>query len=196
MNGSDQDSDSLYVTDQPDIVTYAKYCYTHYPTIVNNIPKESKKYNDEASQFAEMDNNLAAAQMAIGESSNLAQIALTYSYNFEDQKFKDYVCILSVVAQIAIDNAKRRYDLDLVNEIKRIKKDMDIQENGYPAFWGIVKKDFNRNLINRNLVCPMNCLCEVKIENYRSSLNTLPMEYFFSLMFLSAIESNAVRLKN
>lgn len=178
-NGSDQDSDSLYVTDQPDIVTYAKYCYTHYPTIVNNIPKESKKYNDEASQFAEMDNNLAAAQMAIGESSNLAQIALTYSYNFEDQKFKDYVCILSVVAQIAIDNAKRRYDLDLVNEIKRIKKDMDIQENGYPAFWGIVKKDFNRNLINRNLVCPMNCLCEVKIENYRSSLNTLPMEYFF-----------------
>lgn len=178
-NGSDQDSDSLYVTDQPDIVSYAKYCYANYPTIVNNIPKESKSYDDDLGQFAEMDNNLAAAQMAIGESSNLAQIALTYSYNFQDQKFKDYVCILSVVAQVAIDNAKRRYDLDLVNEIKHIKKDMNLKENGYPAFWGVVKKDFNRNLINPKLVCPMNCLCSAKIENYRSPLSTLPMETFF-----------------
>lgn len=178
-NGSDQDSDSLYVTDQPDIVSYAKYCYANYPTIVNNIPKESKSYDDDFEQFAEMDNNLAAAQMAIGESSNLAQIALTYSYNFQDQKFKDYVCILSVVAQVAIDNAKRRYDLDLINEIKHIKKDMNLKQNGYPAFWGVVKKDFNRNLINPKLVCPMNCLCAVKIENYRSPLSTLPMETFF-----------------
>ena len=48
--------------------------------------------------FARVDNNLAAAQMAIGESSNLAQLALTYTYNFDDQKYIDYVCILSVLA--------------------------------------------------------------------------------------------------
>ena len=45
-----------------------------------------------------MDNNLAHAQLAIGESSNLAQIALTYSHNFEGQKYTDAVCILSVLA--------------------------------------------------------------------------------------------------
>lgn len=45
-----------------------------------------------------MDNNLAKSQLAIGESSNLAQLALTYTYNFEDEKFDGYVCILSVVA--------------------------------------------------------------------------------------------------
>ena len=29
-NGSDQDSDSLYTTNQKDIVEYAKYCYLNY----------------------------------------------------------------------------------------------------------------------------------------------------------------------
>lgn len=98
MNGSDQDSDSIYCTNQPQIVEYAKYCYSHYQTIVNNIPKEKKTYDNTMCSFADMDNSLAQAQRAIGESSNLAQIALTYTYNFSDKKYNDYVCILSVLA--------------------------------------------------------------------------------------------------
>lgn len=39
-NGSDQDSDSGYTTNQTDIVEHARKCYIDYPTIVNNIPKE------------------------------------------------------------------------------------------------------------------------------------------------------------
>ena len=46
--------------------------------------------------------NLAKSQTDIGESSNLAQIAQTYECNFEDNKFSDYVCVLSVLAQAAI----------------------------------------------------------------------------------------------
>lgn len=45
-----------------------------------------------------MDNMLSASQTDIGESSNLAQVAQTYDYNFDDPKYKDYVCILSVLA--------------------------------------------------------------------------------------------------
>lgn len=127
-----------------------------------------------------MDNSLAQAQRAIGESSNLAQIALTYTYNFpEEQKYKDYVCILSVVAQAAIDNAKRRYDIDITEEIKRIKLDMDIKNNGYPAFWSIIRKDFNKRKINNQLDCPMNRLCATKIAKHRSLEATIPMEFFF-----------------
>lgn len=48
--------------------------------------------------FAKADNALAAAQLAIGESSNLAQICLTYTYNYNDEKYNDYVCILAVMA--------------------------------------------------------------------------------------------------
>lgn len=178
-NGSDQDSDSIYCTDQTDIAQYAKHCYATYPTIVNNIPKEKKSYRNEIKLYAQMDNNLASAQRAIGESSNLAQVALTYSYNFADQKYQDYVCILSVLAQVAIDNAKRRFDIDLVEEIKRIKKDMAVKDHKYPIFWEVVKKDFNKNNINRSLTCPMNYLCNIKFKKSTPINKALPMETFF-----------------
>lgn len=48
--------------------------------------------------FAKVDNALAKSQTDIGESSNLAQIAQTYDCTFNDEKYADYVCILSVVA--------------------------------------------------------------------------------------------------
>ena len=85
--------------------------------------------------YAMIDNNLANSQLDIGLSSNLAQIARTYSCNYNDKKFIDYVCILSVLAQVAIDNAKRRFDIDLSNEIKRIQNDLDLKTNLYPSFW-------------------------------------------------------------
>ena len=98
-----------------------------------------------------MDNTLAGAQRDIGESSNLAQIAQTYDCTFDDEKYKDYVCILSVLAQIAIDNAKRRFDIDVGAEIQRIKRDMDITTNKYPIFWRLIKKDFDMNRVNFEL---------------------------------------------
>lgn len=180
MNGSDQDSDSIYCTNQPNIVAYAKYCYNNYPTIVNNIPKEKQMYNNDMLHYAAMDNSLAQAQLAIGESSNLAQLALTYTYNFpEEEKYENYVCILSVVAQAAIDNAKRKYDIDIPDEIARIKKDMEVKKNGYPVFWLSIRRDFNKRRINYDLKCPMNCVALKKIRKYRSPESTIPMEVFF-----------------
>lgn len=198
-NGSDQDSDSLYVTNQLDIVNYAKYCYLHYPTIVNNIPKEKNSYVLSLENFANIDNNLAAAQAAIGGSSNLAQIDLTYTYNFKDTKYQDYVCILSVLAQVAIDNAKRRFDIDLNKEIEIIEKDMNIKKNGLPAFWTVTKKDKRKYKnskererqrkkqkerikarVNKELKCPMNFIFNINIGKFRSDESTLPMNYFFN----------------
>jgi len=213
-NGSDQDSDSLYVTNQPDIVTYAKHCYQHYPTIVNNIPKEKNNYDLSLENFAIIDNTLAAAQLAIGESSNLAQICLTYTYNFDDQKYKDYVCILSVLAQVAIDNAKRRFDIDLNNEIEKIQTDMDIKANGLPAFWSIIKKDKRKcknakerarrrkkmkerikAKINKKLNCPMNYIFDVEIGKFRSEETTLPMDHFFNFYEAPANRRKSKRIE-
>ena len=96
-----------------------------------------------------------------------------------DEKYGNYVCILSVLAQVAIDNAKRRFDIDLSNEIKRIKNDMDIKNNKYPDFWSIIKKDFNKKLINHDLKCPMNYLYDLNLSEFRNTTSTLPMSYFF-----------------
>lgn len=97
-NGSDMDSDSIYTTNLPAIVSHAKRCYKEYLTIVNEIKPEKNVYDYSLENYALIDNSLQAAQMAIGQSSNLAQLALTYTYNFEDKKYFDYVCILSVLA--------------------------------------------------------------------------------------------------
>lgn len=178
-NGSDQDSDSLYCTNQVDIANHAIYCYNNYPTIVNNIPAEKTQYDNTIENYALIDNKLASTQMAIGESSNLAQIALTYTYNFNDKIYSDCVCILSVVAQICIDSAKRCYDIDINSEIKRIKKLLNVEENKYPVFWLNIRKGFPLYNINYELDCPMNRLMNIKPNTYRSTESTLPMDYFF-----------------
>lgn len=178
-NGMDMDSDFGYTTNDPVIVDHAKYCYKNYPTIVNNIPKESNHYKNTMDDYASIDNKLAESQTDIGESSNLAQIAQTYDYNFNDPKYANYVCILSVLAQVAIDNAKRRFDIDLADEIKRIKNDMDIGINKYPSFWRIIKHGFKKKNINPNLKCPMNYLCDLELNKFRNTTATLPMNQFF-----------------
>lgn len=178
-NGSDQDSDSGYCTNQPDIVEHARRCYLEYPTIVNNIPKSSKVYENNLDAFAQIDNALAESQKSIGGSSNLAQISLSYACNFQDKKYIDYVCILSVLAQVAIDNAKRQFDIDLVGEIDRIKKDMNITENQFPNFWRLIRRDLKNDKFNEDLRCPMNCLYDLELNKFRHDSKTLPISHFF-----------------
>ena len=178
-NGSDQDSDFGFTTNQTNIVEHARKCYLNYPTIVNNIPKEKNIYGNTMDDYAKIDNGLAKSQTDIGESSNLAQIAQTYACNFADEKYQDYVCILSVLAQVAIDNSKRKFDIDLTQEIKSIKEDMNIGENKYPVFWKLIKHGFNNKNINVDLKCPMNYLYNIDIAKFRDNTSTLPMSYFF-----------------
>ena len=82
--------------------------------------------------------------------------------------------------QVAIDNAKRRFDIDLAAEIHRIKMDMNISTYKYPSFWGSIKKSFNKKNINKSLICPMNYLCDLKLDKPRNSSSTLQMDYFFN----------------
>lgn len=69
--------------------------------------------------------------------------------------------------------------MDTTEEIRRIKKDMDISQHKYPVFWSVIKKDFNKKNINPNLCCPMNYLYNLSIPEFHSSKTTLPMSYFF-----------------
>lgn len=179
ITDADQDSDSGYCTNQPDIVEHARQCYLNYHTIVNNIPKDKNVYENTMDDYAKIDNALAGSQRDIGESSNLAQMAQTYACNFTDQKYIDYVCILSVLAQCAIDNAKRRFDIDLTSEIRRIKNDLDIKKNGYPSFWRLIRRDTKFEKINWSLKCPMNCLYDVDLVRFTNMSPTLPMSVFF-----------------
>ena len=178
-NGSDQDSDSLYTTSQPEIVAHARHCYWTYPTIVNNLTREQTHYTNSPAAYAAMDHMLAGAQAAIGDSSNLAQLAQTYSYNYPDPYYEDAICILSVLAQAAIDNAKRRFSIRIPEEINRIRRAMDIATHGYPVFWSVIKPDVDPQKLNPELVCPMNYLYQLKLPRCPKQPPTLPMSHFF-----------------
>lgn len=158
---------------------WARYCYTHYPTIENNIPKDTRSYDRTMDDYAAIDNKLAASQLDIGESSNLAQVAQTYDCTFGEQLHKDAVCILSILAQVSIDSAKRVFDVDVGKEIRRLKKEMRVDEIKYPQFWQIIRKDFNRKNINPLLHCPMDYLYGLQLDQFRADTPTLSMDYFF-----------------
>ena len=197
-NGSDQDSDSIYTTNESNIVAHAKDCVINYPTIVNNIPNEKNIYNNSLESFARIDNKLAASQMNIGGSSNLAQICQSYSYSFSDKKYKDYTCILAVLAQNAIDSAKKSSVVDLDVEIDLIRRDMDIPINGYPIFWKSIKKrndkrnglkldkltdkqiEKRNSMYNEKIICPMNSLYSSDLlDTYADTTKTYSMKKFF-----------------
>ena len=87
--------------------------------------------------------------------------------------------------QVSIDSAKKSYDMNLAEEINRLKIDIDIDNNKYPTFWLGIRKDFSKKRINRDLICPMNCLHKMKIPSYQSKDSTLPMSTFFKKFELS-----------
>lgn len=178
-NGADQDSDSLYVTNQSNIVERAKYCYNNYHTIVNNIPKETNHYDNTLHNLAIIDNKLAASQRDIGESTNVAQVCLSYWYTTGDDKYEEYTSALSVICQASIDGTKRTFDINIPGEIKRIKAEANIKKNGYPAFWRDIRPDLNRNLINYNLVCPMNAVHSLSAGRAEYKNDTIPIGDFF-----------------
>lgn len=185
------DGDTIYVTNQSQIVSHAKNCQIQFPTIKNNIPKDTTQYKNTSLDLSNIDNKLMSSQMGIGLSSNLAQIALSYSYTFPDKKYQDYVSILSVLAQIYIDSSKRAYDIDLNEETKRIQRDLNIKANGYPIFFKPIQKYNNKrngmgnfnisaDRYNESIRCPMNVLYNMNL-NFRSpeNIKTIPMDAFF-----------------
>lgn len=161
-NSMDFDSDFCLGTREKAIVQ-ASIEAQKFPTIVNDIEKENIPYNDTMSDRALIDHNLAKGKFDIGLTSNLAMLALSW-YNkaiiegdtVKAKKLLDVVCISSVLAQVAIDNSKRKYAIVLSDAIKRIrnldcmmeKKTVTITKDGKeiakqvtakPFFWQNVK---------------------------------------------------------
>lgn len=130
-NGMDEDSDFMLFTNHPTIVACAKSCYENYPTIVNALGESGITYGNTKTDYANMDNKFSGSKMAIGWSSNLAQLAMTYYWTEKaadnpdnanlDELYNNFI-ILSVLAQVIIDGCKREYEIDGEEEIKRISK--------------------------------------------------------------------------
>lgn len=122
-NGCDFDSDFFYVTNNSVMVRCAKKAYEEYPTVVNKLKESGITYKNNLLEYAKMDNKFSKSKMGIGESSNLAQLAMTYYWNdISNKELYDNFIILAVLAQVVIDGCKREYEVDALAEIERIKR--------------------------------------------------------------------------
>lgn len=210
LNGQDLDTDAIYATNQEDIVELAKKAYKEYPTIINGIKQIGiSEYTKSMESYAKMDNDISAAQYAIGYSSNIAQLALSYYYDSDSnsQKLEDVFIICSVLAQVAIDSAKRSFEIDVPKELKRIRElECMAHEPKYPRFYADVQKLKNRKKIKSNCMeirdedigdfnCPMDIIYRIIDEEVidlrkQKEFNTRTVN--FNMVF----EYNSSQIKN
>lgn len=188
MNSQDLDSDSCYVTNQTDIVNLAKKAYTEYSTIVNEIPLTGvSAYSKDMASYATMDNKIASGQDDVGSSSNIAQLALSYYYDAiyhtgeQNKDLRDIFVICSVLAQVAIDSAKRSFDVSVGAELIRLqRKSSEINKKNnksfgrsikikYPVFYSEIQeekpkkkqpKKKSKNKMTDYFKCPMEILSQ------------------------------------
>lgn len=179
LNGQDLDTDSIYTTNQPDIVNIAEAAYLNYPTIINDIEKGNSEYKKDMKSYARMDSKISSSQYAIGEASNIAQLALSYYYDSgsESTELEDVFIICSVLAQVAIDSAKRMFDINVDSELSRLSNLPCMQpEDGkkYPVFYAKVQEQKMKGKKKKNAIdeseireygCPMEILANIIEEN-------------------------------
>lgn len=174
LNGQDLDTDSIYTTNQQDIVELAKKAYVEYPTIINDIKYGTNEYDKSMKSYSKMDQNISASQYNIGSASNIAQLALSYWFDSgcEDKELEDVFIICSVLAQVAIDSCKRSFEIKVGSELARIEK-MQCMEHDprYPVFYADVQKYNNKKKKGNKLEikeddvgffnCPMDLLYDI-----------------------------------
>lgn len=174
LNGQDLDTDSIYTTNQKDIVELAKKAYAEYPTIINEIQYGTNEYDKSMKSYSKMDSNISSAQYNIGSASNIAQLALSYWFDggCEDKGLEDVFIICSVLAQVAIDSCKRSFEIKVGAELARIERLACMKHDPrYPRFYADVQKYNNKNKKGNKLEikdedvgffnCPMDLLYQI-----------------------------------
>lgn len=145
LNGQDLDTDAVYVTNQKEMVEAAELAYKNYPTIINAIGAVgASSYGKDMKSYAKMDTEIASSQYAIGEASDIAQLALSYYYDSgsEDQELEDVFIICSVLAQVSIDSAKRSFEIDVNEELRRIRN-LPCMKNFTPKYPRFFAEHYN-----------------------------------------------------
>lgn len=175
----DYDSDTVFVTNQEQMVELSSEAYKKYPTVINDIQDNSaSSYDKNMLSYAKMDNRIQDAQICIGASSNVAQVALSHYYNnyMCNKEFEDIFIIGSVLAQCSIDSAKRTFEIGIKNQISRLTKSECLSTEDkkmiYPKFFYDITKrkqeqrqkrdnEEDEKIVCQELNCPMDILPDI-----------------------------------
>lgn len=174
LNGQDLDTDSIYTTNQKNIVELARKAYAEFPTIINEIKYGANKYDKSMKSYSKMDQKISSSQYSIGSASNIAQLALSYWFDggCKDKELEDVFIICSVLAQVAIDSSKRNFEIEVGSELARISMLQCMKHDPrYPRFYADVQKYNNKNKKGKKLEikesdigffnCPMDLIYQI-----------------------------------
>ena len=175
-NGCDTDSDTAYVGNYPLILEKAKISSKQLIPI-NGLEPEAKlmSYTDE--NMAKVDGQLC--NDFIGKICNYARDLQCFYWHLkktgssENQEkylemIYDDICILEVLSNIAIDSAKRRYDINIESELARLKEHPYIVDEGaivQDAAISFVEHRYKKSLTERDIQ-KYEALCEKRDKSH------------------------------
>lgn len=127
LSGCDFDSDVAAVFLDENLAKLANKCYGKYNVCVNELEADKTPYTMSESQMATLDHTLSKAITEIGSIVNEGQLcnAIYFDYlkdgviNKDVYKLTD---ILTVLSMCSIDNAKRKYKINIGGELRDIQK--------------------------------------------------------------------------
>lgn len=169
LSGCDYDSDTLLLSNDKKLVEIGDKCFGEYHVCLNHIKGDSKKYKLNEECHYEIDNQLSESQYNIGKVVNLGQLCMsTYWHlvntesNIDDADILlKKVDVMTVLSGIAIDMAKKFYDLDIHKEIIHVSNNEVLKSKvGKPNFWIFVSQNKKTKDNVTKFECPMDFLME------------------------------------
>lgn len=138
LNGADFDSDSIVLFDNNDLKRLVAKSYKNYRVCVNDIASDNTPYKLTLEDCASIDAKLAGSTVQIGFVTNTCQQVLSLisdklknGMEFKNEVIQDLVKkadVLSILAGISIDSAKRQYAVKPNEQINRIIKQLELNE--------------------------------------------------------------------
>lgn len=169
LSGSDQDSDTILLSDNPILVRAAEQS-AKFLTPISLVEAETKKRPYNKKSMAEVD--VAIAENYIGDIVNLSQILNSIYWNTrfdEENNFDTYkdIATLSVLSGIEIDKAKKLVTVKSDVEIEKIKAKYNNLTR--PKFFKYTQARVENY---ENYKCPMNYLVD-EVGNIKRDTNDI-----------------------
>ena len=167
LSGCDYDSDTVLLFNDPVMLELGKRCVGKYLVCINDVEGQKKKYKLNKHDMYEIDNQLSSSQRNIGKVVNLGQFCMSVywdllnkgeSGNHVDELLKK-VDVMTVLSGIAIDMAKKFYEINIDKEIDNVSKNLQLKSRKKkPQFWKYVSQ--SKTIKDRILPyeCPMDYL--------------------------------------
>lgn len=169
LSGCDYDSDTVLLFDNQKMLELGKRCVGKYYVCINDVEGQKKKYKLNKHDMYEIDNQLSTSQRNIGKVVNLGQFCMSVywdlinngEYGEHVDELLKKVDVMTVLSGIAIDMAKKFYEIDISKEIENVSKNINLKERKRkPQFWKYVSqsKTIKDRIVHYD--CPMDYLID------------------------------------